>query len=106
MILQSSTYSSAPADTRVLFLAVYSPLTLNNQKEVSLIYLHLAASNYERHKIFCSPPSCIVWNSHLHLTVYKNMPDCSNFVTDKYGKNLFLNLFISNQDTFLSYELM
>ena len=75
------------------FLAVCSPLTLNNQKEISLIYLHLAASNYERHKTFCSPPSCLVWNSHLHLTVYKNMPDCSNFVTDKYRKNLTIILY-------------
>jgi len=71
---------------------VCNPLTPNNQKEVPLIYLHLAASNYERHKTFCSPPSCLVWNSYLHLTVYKNMSDCSNLVTDKYGKNLTIIL--------------
>lgn len=85
MILQSNTCSSALANTRCF--AVLGQLTPNNQKEASQMYLHLCASNYERHKAFCSP-SCLLWNSHLHLTLYKNKPDCSNIVTDKYGKNL------------------
>jgi len=42
VILQSSKYSSAPANTRGFFLAVCSPLTLSNQKEVLLIYLHFS----------------------------------------------------------------